>query len=1065
MLSADAVSGVSVSQSADSGTAGQITSYAEQSSELAESYALEVEAQYVDSSQEFLESTMADFFAESGEDASSYDPYAGLSESTASVFLDGYDSELSTVESSSLSVSATETGNAETSYSDSYTSAVSSNDGSSDLTASDGGSGSASMESDSSAATGTENTTVANNSSASTTPSDGTSSDNASIFDYDNQISSYADDLVSSALGGEEESALESVEGTSQGGPDSSYGSTHDESSGSTVPDGDNAGESGGGTAPGSETSTAASTGDDSSEGSSGASGSSTGDSSSTDSGSSGNADSSDSPSTSTGGTGNPPAPVIHPFVTPEELQLNNVQLPAEVKAGELLTLQPLSATSFSTSYTESVAPTTVPFTDPELGDGHKSSSASATVTSTQVWNSPTDWSITHSLVSAFSVHTNTTHPSGVNHGSSHSGNSGVTITVTSHGVSTVTFSASDLRTNSQSGGWNNSDPTLGTVDQGGYTATSTLSSSVNFTMTESLTTLQDGSPGRTSDLQFSMTKGAAVDFSANYELYESTGVITLYFRNPVTLEVVRVVGGNGETLDASGSFDLSGSADVTTWLDASATYADGVDAEDSDITGTAGFTTSTTSEGSVSQSIDYDSQLSSGTPGTDSEVYDYISLSFSDSAGGATISQVDAEFPLNDPAPVPTNTTTTTSTPPLALSAPPDDGVGFEVTHNDNGSTTFSLLVDSRSPTQYSPMIDGKYYTVVSIDSSMTIAANAGMEVTEDAFGVPVVEITTSGSISGSSMTSVAEYDQHNPGNVAPDGFYILHQATLWITTETETWTVESDWNFTVGISLLGTPTVSGSWSGQLTWDADYLSENNGTTTYSDVNGVVSAPETYYAFEQALWSSGVNGSVSSAGGTLSFSGVTEEWTSGGTGTAPATLIAPPDPWSESLDNVQFALDIAGMVPVVGEAADLINVGIHVGRGNWTEAAVSGAAAIPFMGMIATGGKFLKKAAGKVDDVGEALISKSDDLARRCDDFSSNCFIAGTQVVVALTPDDVSVDVTIPQDPLVEPASNDNQSASATIIGVGVVLAFARHNRGTPRHRRRWRLARYFPAE
>lgn len=197
----------------------------------------------------------------------------------------------------------------------------------------------------------------------------------------------------------------------------------------------------------------------------------------------------------------------------------------------------------------------------------------------------------------------------------------------------------------------------------------------------------------------------------------------------------------------------------------------------------------------------------------------------------------------------------------------------------------------------------------------------------------------------------------------------------------------------------------------------------------------------------------------------LSFSGVTEEWTSGGTGTAPATLIAPPDPWSESLDNVQFALDIAGMVPVVGEAADLINVGIHVGRGNWTEAAVSGAAAIPFMGMIATGGKFLKKAAGKVDDVGEALISKSDDLARRCDDFSSNCFIAGTQVVVALIPDDVSVDVTIPQDPLVEPASNDNQSASAAIIGVGVVLAFARHNLGTPRHRRRWRLARYFPAE
>lgn len=83
------------------------------------------------------------------------------------------------------------------------------------------------------------------------------------------------------------------------------------------------------------------------------------------------------------------------------------------------------------------------------------------------------------------------------------------------------------------------------------------------------------------------------------------------------------------------------------------------------------------------------------------------------------------------------------------------------------------------------------------------------------------------------------------------------------------------------------------------------------------------------------------------------------------------------------------------MVPVVGEAADLINVGIHVGRGNWTEAAVSGAAAIPFMGMIATGGKFLKKAAGKVDDVGEALISKSDDLA---EEVVRLCFPAGVLV-------------------------------------------------------------------
>jgi hypothetical protein len=534
---------------------------------------------------------------------------------------------------------------------------------------------------------------------------------------------------------------------------------------------------------------------------------------------------------------------------------------------------------------------------------------------------------------------------------------------------------------------------TLGTTDLGGFSASSTLSSNVSFTMTESLVTLTEGSAGRTSALQFSLTTSASVSFQASYQLYESTGSLASYGRDNVTRAVAMSSGGNGEKLDAGGGFGMFGNAETTIWLDASATYTDGSDVQDSDITGSAGFRTRTTSSGGVVQSISYDSQSSSGIPGTDSETYDYISLSFADSAAGSNESSIDVEFSLDDPA---TTTTTTTTTMASLSSTPPDDGVDFEVTHNDNGSTTFSLLVDSRSPTQFNPWIDGKYYTIVSVNSEMTISASAGMSVTEGAFGIPMAGITNSGQINGKSTTSVAVYDQYNPGNVAPEGFDIRHQATLWITTNTETWTINSNWNFTVGISVLRAPAISGSWKGDLTWEADYLSESTGTTTYADqVTGIASPPETYYAYEQGMWSNSVNGSVSPGGGTLNFSGVTEEWTSGSVSSPPLTLIASPDPWTQALDDVQFALDIAGMVPIVGEAADLINVGIHAGRGNWTDVAISGAAAVPFLGWFATGGKFLKKAAGKVDDAGGVLISKADDLAAEA---VRLCFPAGVLI-------------------------------------------------------------------
>ena len=64
---------------------------------------------------------------------------------------------------------------------------------------------------------------------------------------------------------------------------------------------------------------------------------------------------------------------------------------------------------------------------------------------------------------------------------------------------------------------------------------------------------------------------------------------------------------------------------------------------------------------------------------------------------------------------------------------------------------------------------------------------------------------------------------------------------------------------------------------------------------------------------------------------------------------------------SAVLDKVHTALDIAGMVPGIGNVADGINAGLHAARGNWKDAALSAAGMIPGAGQAATAAKLAKK--------------------------------------------------------------------------------------------------------
>jgi hypothetical protein len=66
--------------------------------------------------------------------------------------------------------------------------------------------------------------------------------------------------------------------------------------------------------------------------------------------------------------------------------------------------------------------------------------------------------------------------------------------------------------------------------------------------------------------------------------------------------------------------------------------------------------------------------------------------------------------------------------------------------------------------------------------------------------------------------------------------------------------------------------------------------------------------------------------------------------------------------WNVMAGQIHFALDIAGLIPVIGEAADLANGAIYYFEGNKLDAALSVGSAIPVWGWVSTGGKWVKVA-------------------------------------------------------------------------------------------------------
>lgn len=105
----------------------------------------------------------------------------------------------------------------------------------------------------------------------------------------------------------------------------------------------------------------------------------------------------------------------------------------------------------------------------------------------------------------------------------------------------------------------------------------------------------------------------------------------------------------------------------------------------------------------------------------------------------------------------------------------------------------------------------------------------------------------------------------------------------------------------------------------------------------------------------------------------------------------PLRLPPPPPPppppeekkgfWDRALNVVQTGLDVAGLVPGVGEIADGTNALIYLARGDEVNAALSAAAMIPIGGQAATAAKYALRYGDEALAVGQQALRHGDEAA------------------------------------------------------------------------------------
>ena len=109
----------------------------------------------------------------------------------------------------------------------------------------------------------------------------------------------------------------------------------------------------------------------------------------------------------------------------------------------DLHSVLPSGTATFTTVTTVNAAPI-VEDTDPELGEGEKTTNSSEEVTLSQTFNSPTDWVVTESVTRKFSTAENSTDADGANQDFGRSGEETFTVTVINGTTTIRSYSITD---------------------------------------------------------------------------------------------------------------------------------------------------------------------------------------------------------------------------------------------------------------------------------------------------------------------------------------------------------------------------------------------------------------------------------------------------------------------------------------------------------------------------------------------------------------------------------------------------------------------------------------------
>ncbi len=488
-------------------------------------------------------------------------------------------------------------------------------------------------------------------------------------------------------------------------------------------------------------------------------------------------------------------------------------------------------------------------------------------------------------------------------------------------------------------------------------------------------------------------------------------------------------MGGNGSRVDASAGIAVSSSFSTGSYFLAEATTAVGAELEEADISGSAGMHTDYDGTIAVNDSLSLDVQSSDATSGS----YDYLSLGWKQAANAKRglhfsydLSLSDADLPDESESdssnPILPTSTTNGSTSSLTSSGTATSGTTSDSStsgtsgssgtsgatsggaNNGNGSSTGSqpaieleshssnggnskVWVQARSNTTSetpSPIPGAppsktteKSVTSVRIGGSSDISASTTL-----VNWMPAVTATAKGEMNITLLNSSIRLVEHSFDTAPPPGSTLAISEKRDVFKNLNSASAMVAFDVAATLSLNAQPALTGTVTFDVIVKEQLYVKQVAHEKIVSLSNPAMFYETWFLYQVVQeYITSLHGGVGGASNSLTATKTGLAYTyleTAAAGTPPAPPAPATSTLTTALDYLQTGLDVAGLVPVLGEAADATNAGIHVCRGNYGEAATSMAAMIPVGGQAVTVGKFANKAVKAVANNADKLDELAD---------------------------------------------------------------------------------------